>query len=140
MPRQPHPSDIMTYSKSCIIIIIIIIIVIIIIIDALIYCIFKITDCPITVLILLISCRQVLRQCFTFARARFSSFSFRFPLNSLTGSHKVNVGQFPVPLHELSQVWKYGTLGGGGPVRRVTCYRLTQNITPGLVISTDIYY
>jgi len=101
----------MTYSKSCISIIIIIII--IIIIDTLIYCILKITDWPETVLILPISCRQVLKQCITLATARFSSLSFRLSPDSLTGSHKVNVGQFPVPLYELSQVWRYRTLGEG---------------------------
>ena len=89
----------MIYSKSCIIIIIIIII-----IDTLIYCIFKITDCPETVLILPSSCRQVLRQYITLARVRVSFLSIRHPHNCLTVPHKVNVGQFPVPLYELSQV------------------------------------
>jgi hypothetical protein len=95
----------MIYSKSCIIIIIII--------DTLIYCIFKITDCPETVLILSSSCRQVLRQYITLARVRASLLSIRLPHNSLTVPHKGNVGQFPVALYELSQVWRYRALEEG---------------------------
>jgi hypothetical protein len=51
----------MTYIKSCIIIIIII--------DTLIYCTFKITDCPETVLILPISFRRVFSLLITFPAA-----------------------------------------------------------------------
>ena len=84
-------------------------IIIIIIIITLIYCILKITNCPETVIILPSSCWQVLRQCITLATAIFGSLSIRLPHNSLTVPHKVKVGPFPVPLHELSQVWRYRT-------------------------------
>jgi hypothetical protein len=105
MSRPPHPSDFMTSCKSCIIIIIIIII------DTLIYCIFKIADCPETVLILPSSYRQVLRQCITLSIASFAFLSIRLPHYSVTGPHKFNVGLFPVPLYELSWVWRYRTFG-----------------------------
>jgi len=83
-------------------------IIIIIIIINLIYCIFKIIDYPESVIILPSSCRQVLNQCITLATSIFCSLSIRRPHKSLTVPHKVNVGPFPVPLYERSQVWRLG--------------------------------